>query len=262
MEAKEFIESGILELYASGALDKNERDEVELMAKKFPEVAAELNAIQLSLEKHSMLHAITPPTEIKEKIQKELFGNLKSEAISVNHNNTRFYQYAVAASVVLLMLSSFAAFYFAGKLNSAENQLSLLQTQYDTLNKNMNLVIANQSHLTDEMNMINGMHTMKVKLSGTEKHPGMEVLVYYDMETKNIMLDSGNLPQLPDSLRYQLWAMMDDKIIDVGTFNSKLGLIKLRPASEADVFAITIEKQGGSATPNYDEMVANGKISI
>ncbi len=262
MEAKEYIESGMLELYASGALDDNERAEAEQMMKKFPEVVAELKAIQLSLEKYAMLHAVTPPAFVKENLLKAIQPEAKEKVIAITRSNNKFYQYAVAASFVLLMLSSFAAFYFAGKFNSTKTELVSLQNQYDTLKNNMEVVIANQSHLKEAMDMINGMNTLKVKLSGTEKHPGMQVLVYYDMDNKHIMLDPGNLPQLPDSLQYQLWALKGTNVIDAGAFSPIAGILNLKAAAEAELFAITIEKFGGSSTPHVDQMVAMGKISI
>ena len=50
MEPKEYIASGILESYALGATTPEQSKEVECMARVFPEVMLELNAIQKSLE--------------------------------------------------------------------------------------------------------------------------------------------------------------------------------------------------------------------
>ena len=264
MKAKEYIESGMLELYASGALCGREQTEAEQMIQQYPEVAAEYEAIQITMEKFNTIHAVTPPAHVRDRVLNEikLLGEKKVIPLTRNNSSSKFYQYAVAASVTLLLLSSFAAFYFAGKFNSTKTELAGLQNQYDTLNKTMSVVMANQTQMKDAMAMINGMNTLKVKLSGTEKHPGMQVLVYYDMDSKHIMLDPGNLPQLPDSLQYQLWALKGTSVLDAGAFSPIAGMLNLKPAADAELFAITIEKYGGSPTPHVDQMVAMGKISI
>ena len=46
MNVKDYIESGSLELYASGALNEEERKEAEAMIAQYPEVKAELEAIE------------------------------------------------------------------------------------------------------------------------------------------------------------------------------------------------------------------------
>ncbi len=265
MKAKEYIESGMLELHATGALCGREQTEAEQMIQEYPEVATEYEAIQVTLEKFNTAQSVTPPAHVRDRVLNEIksLGEKKVIPITRNNNsNSNFYQYAVAASVALLLLSSFAAFYFAGKFNSTKTELAGLKNQYDTLNNNMSVVLANQEQMKEAMDMINGMNTMKVKLSGTEKHPGMQVLVYYDMDSKHIMLDPGNLPQLPDSLQYQLWALKGTTVLDAGAFSPIAGMLNLKPAADAELFAITIEKYGGSPTPHVDQMVAMGKISI
>ena len=53
MDLKEYISSGILELFAAGALTESEVREVEAMAEKYPEVKAELEQIQNALNSYS-----------------------------------------------------------------------------------------------------------------------------------------------------------------------------------------------------------------
>ena len=55
-EVEEFIESGILEVYAMGSATKEEALQVELMLKKYPEVREELKEISNGLELFAMEH--------------------------------------------------------------------------------------------------------------------------------------------------------------------------------------------------------------
>ena len=49
MENKEYIESGILELYVYGLLTESENDEVNAMANKNPEIKAEIISIEKAI---------------------------------------------------------------------------------------------------------------------------------------------------------------------------------------------------------------------
>jgi anti-sigma factor RsiW len=57
MDLNEYISSGILELYAAGALDEAEAREVEAMAAQHPEVKVELDAIQSALTGYAGAYA-------------------------------------------------------------------------------------------------------------------------------------------------------------------------------------------------------------
>lgn len=78
MNPTSYIESGILELYVLDQLDPDEREEAERMISVFPEIKAEYEAIQLSLEKYAASCAIEPPARIKEKLRASI-SNLEKE---------------------------------------------------------------------------------------------------------------------------------------------------------------------------------------
>ena len=78
MNTTSYIESGILEQYALGQLDSNEREEVERMLSLFPEIREEYEKIQGALEMYAASQAIQPSPRLKEKI-KESISNLEKE---------------------------------------------------------------------------------------------------------------------------------------------------------------------------------------
>ncbi|MBC7487313.1 MAG: cupin domain-containing protein [Cytophagaceae bacterium] len=65
MNPNEIRESGLLELYVSGALDKEEQLLVDLALKKYPELKPELENIELSLLNHAQHYAIKPHGVVK-----------------------------------------------------------------------------------------------------------------------------------------------------------------------------------------------------
>lgn len=62
---KEYIKSGILELYVTGNTTDQEKLEVEQMAEIYPEIAAEIKMITLALEEYVKLNDVTPNPTIK-----------------------------------------------------------------------------------------------------------------------------------------------------------------------------------------------------
>ena len=68
MNIQEYISSGILELYASGNVSPQEKQEVECMSHIYPEIKEELLRTQQALEAYANAHAVTPPAHLRAKI--------------------------------------------------------------------------------------------------------------------------------------------------------------------------------------------------
>jgi mannose-6-phosphate isomerase-like protein (cupin superfamily) len=65
MNSKEFIDSGILELYVMGIATTRQADEVEKMLVESDEIRSAANDIQKTLETYAQAHAIAPASTIK-----------------------------------------------------------------------------------------------------------------------------------------------------------------------------------------------------
>lgn len=68
ISAKEFILSGILEMYAVGNASEEEILEVEKMCSLFPEVLVELNEISCALESYGSVYSVAPDITLKPAI--------------------------------------------------------------------------------------------------------------------------------------------------------------------------------------------------
>jgi mannose-6-phosphate isomerase-like protein (cupin superfamily) len=62
---KDYIESGILEMYVLGDVTGEELQQVEQMTLQHPEVAAEIEIIRASLENYASLNAVEPDPIVK-----------------------------------------------------------------------------------------------------------------------------------------------------------------------------------------------------
>ena len=104
-----------------------------------------------------------------------------------------------------------------------------------------------------------------VKLPGAPKSPAPSSLatVYWDTQSKDVYLLINKLPAPVSDKQYQLWAIVDGKPVDAGVFDMAEGIsfVKLKTIPKAEAFAITLEKKGGSVTPDMDAMYVLGKVT-
>ena len=102
-----------------------------------------------------------------------------------------------------------------------------------------------------------------VTLKGTPNHPNALATIYFDTESNEAYLMVNNMPAAPSDKQYQLWAIIDGKPVDAGVFNSSgdtSRLQKMGRFENAQAFAVTVERVGGSPTPSMETMVVIGSI--
>ena len=89
MEEKDFIESGILELYVLDALSLQERSEVESMCSGSALVSAELKRIEASMEVFALEFKIEPSSILKSTIERNLdFNSTVSDSSIIDIKKT------------------------------------------------------------------------------------------------------------------------------------------------------------------------------
>ena len=140
MNTREYIESGMLELYVMGSLSKEETLDVEKIVQSNPEIMQEFIRVESALIDYAQANAMEPPFELRalimEKIEKEakLSGSLhpNNHAVPVHpiHTNTSpsFYKYLAAASVTLLIFSGIGNYTFWNKIKTAESEIAVFNS--------------------------------------------------------------------------------------------------------------------------------------
>ena len=88
------------------------------------------------------------------------------------------------------------------------------------------------------------------------------MLVYWNPNTKKVMLADAHLPDLSPDQQYQLWALYDGKPVDAGVFDAKdnnsVGFQK--DVAGAQAFAVTVEPKGGSKSPTMKNLCMIAKM--
>lgn len=263
MNAQEIISSGILELYCTGLTSAAETAEVQQWAKQYPEVAAEIAAIQAGLEGYAQSHAITPSASVKEKIFTEINKKMTSPVVNMEKSGNgaakvfplkNYWKMAAAVSVILLAGSTVLNVVFYNKFNNTSRDL-----------ENTQQALARETQhsrgMEVDMGVIQSKYSEPVKLNGLEAAPDAVAKIFWMKNTGEVFIDPSNLPDAPKGMQYQLWAIVDGKPVDAGMIKSenKSHIQKMKSFGRAEAFAVTLETEGGNPAPK-GSMYVMGKI--
>jgi len=281
-DVKAYIETGILELYVLGDLSQDEKNQVEEIASKHPQVKAEIAAIERSLEAYAAANAIEPPEQLRDRVlnsllttfaddskfpSREFLENDIDDEVDAPHDNVvalpeaksgSFYKYAFAACLVALIASIAAIYSLNERLNESYGQIASLQSRNQSFANRVNL-------LDNEINIFHDPTFKLVKLQGTPKTPASQLTVAWNPVKKRVMIDmqAMKLAANDEAHQYQLWAMVNGKPVNLGVFDAKpdsTGMIEMNPVANAAAFAVTLEKRGGVPSPTMSQMVVIATI--
>jgi len=270
VNVQDYISSGIIESYVLGLASPEEITEFERMCADHSEVLAARNAFEIQLESGLRKQKLEPPIELKTRI----FSEIGMEKLPVTNSpiakptlvpRIGFARYVAAASLLLLAGSVLLNFYLLGQYKNTiakYEELIAAQTQIAGNNEIMQTKLLNYENAISLMK--NPLMAI-VKMSGVPKSPDPSSMatVYWDSKSKDVYLLVNQLPKPVSNKQYQLWAIVDGKPVDAGIFDTTEGLsfVKLKTIQKAEAFAITLEKKGGSTTPDMGAMYVMGKVT-
>lgn len=125
------------------------------------------------------------------------------------------------------------------------------------------LVQKNEMELVaQKIAMITDPSTKPVVLNGMNSMANKKAMVYFNQETKEVYFNAHDLQLTDPEKQYQLWAIVDGKPVDMGMIdlNTKDIFQKMKSIENAQAFAVTIEKKGGSPTPSVETMCLMGNV--
>jgi anti-sigma-K factor RskA len=244
---KIFLDSDVLERYLLGTTTAEETLQAERYIAMYPEVREEYIALQENLEAFAKIYSKKTPEGLKETI----INQIKKE----NSTRRKFYRYAVAAS--------FTALLFAGSSYFFYNQNQSLQKENAMVtNKIKDLEVVMREQLEDVRNqfiVLNNPQTKRFNVNGNKKAKELKAVAYINPVKKLSYINVSKLPNLPENQCFQMWAEVNGEMINLGIIkeaHDKNKLLAL-PYAENAVGYITIEQQGGNASPTVENIVAN-----
>lgn len=251
-----------------------EAQKLEQLAAEHPEVKQELEAVRLALEKYATAHAVTPRATVKENLMVKITANVSAQksgakVVSIVReppeekpaSNTVWL--LAAASLILLAGSITANIYFYGQWQNANEQIAVLQSEKDVFAQDLEVLRTSYTTLSDEVDVLTDPFNQIVKMQGLDIAPDALATVYWNEKSQEVFLDVNNLPVPSEDKQYQLWAIVNGQPVDMGVFEVKSDTAKLqrmKVTGNAQAFAVTLEKRGGSPTPTLEQMYVVGNV--
>lgn len=263
-------------------LSEEEAYKIAQLAILFPEVQAELNRISETLESVAANNSSTPSPSVKNSLMAQLgelkkeeqkvipFGspsgqvkeeNLRAEPYVIAKSNKTYPSWLLAASIIGFVISLGILLYFFSQNRQNQTQLVSLKQEADTLRNTVNsqqqqILAFNQTIQIEQSN-----DYKKINLINVPGKPQAIAHVHWNINSKEVYACDISLPQAPSNKQYQLWAIVDGKPVDAGMLDDVKYLVqKMKVFEKAEMFAITLEKKGGSPSPTMDQMYVAGKV--
>ncbi len=261
MNAQEIISSGILELYCTGLASVEETAQVQQWARQYPEVAAEIDAIQAGLEGYARAHAIKPSASVKEKIFDEINKTAPSLVVNMDKAPARSissaWRFAAAASIILLLGSLFFNYILYSKYQTINGSLQVAQSELKE-QKDM------AESMDTAMRVMGDMHAVPVAVKSTDTTSDMGAKIYWMKNTNEVYIDPANLPKAPVGKQYEFWAIVDGVPVNGGVITAvvngkKVHIQKMKSFGKVQAFAISLEDAGAAKT-KPDKVMAVGTI--
>ena len=262
METKEYIASGILELYVYGILSEAENIEIAEKAKQHPEIEEEIIAIEKSIVALSSSFSPFQSVANYEKIKNQLA--LKHGKVIEMLPQKKWTPYlGWAAAAVLFVGIGFQYF----KLNETQKTIVVVANEKKKIEQEFSVLDKKNKAIENSLAIVRDVKNTLVALSGQTVSPTSYAKVYWNKQTQTTYVDASGLPKPPKGMVYQVWAIklsptLTPKSIGLlGDFeNNEQKLFEVDNTDYAEAFGITLEPEGGSLTPTMEQLYTLGKV--
>ena len=263
MDVKEYIASGILELYVAGQLSEKENSEVHDFSIQHPEIVTEILAIEAAILKLSKIAAKGYVTQF-ESILKQISIQNNTKVIPMDKKGSNWSTYlGWAASVVLAL----GLFWMYNQNNELKSQIEIIEKEQLQLEQQIADSNSSLEKTQELLTTIRDKNITVVPLGGQTVSPESYAKAYWNKTEQKVLIDAQGLPEPPEGMVYQVWSLkmspltptsmglLEDFIDD----ENKVFAIANQNASEA--FGITLEPAGGSKAPTMEQLYTLGAVS-
>jgi Anti-sigma-K factor rskA len=253
MDINQYISSGIIEMHVMGLCSPEESAELELFRIQHPQMHEAILQFESEFEKNALQNASATGSQLDSKILQSL-NILQTPVVPMQAGNTKVKTFnwlkpAAAAAVVLFAVSSI--FNYTLYKKTKEQELALTETKKVTSLPEKDYAILKTPGITP------------VAMYGVFPHNVCRCTLFWDKKTGKAYLMIHHLSPSGTEKQYQLWAMINDKPVNVGVVDDTIRdrFIELKNVPEsATAFTVTLENAAGSTTPTVEQTYLSGKI--
>jgi anti-sigma-K factor RskA len=247
-----------------GLTSAAETAEVTQWAQQYPEVAAEIEAIQSGLENYAQTHAVTPDPSVKGKLFAAINKNATAPVVDMKaetkapakvYSISPAWKYAAAASVILLIGSLILNYTYYNKYQSVNKELASTRSE---LQEQM----VNVKSMDTAIGVLSDMKATPITVKSMDPDAGMDTRIYWMKNTNEVYIDPANLPKAPEGKQYEFWAIVDGAPVNGGVITTevngkKVHVQKMKSFGKVQAFAISLE-DAGPAKAKPDKVMAVG----
>jgi hypothetical protein len=251
MDINNYISSGIIEMYVTGLCSAEESMELELLRTQYPQLNDAVIQFEIEFEKNALQIGTITGNPLDSKIINAL-QQLQTPVALLQPKVKRlnWLKPLAAAAVLLLIISSIFNYTFYKK--NKEQQIAL------------NSKGPQSASLPEvDYNILKDPTITPVAMYGVAPHNICRCTLFWDKKTGKVYMMIHHLVPSTNEKKYQLWAMVNDKPVNVGMVNDGIRdrFIELQHVPEAaTAFSVTLENASGSATPTEGNQWLYGKI--
>ena len=242
--------------YVLGSLSSEEKATFERLLKTANEeqlaLFQDMDAIGAEM---ALLYPETSPSQkIKQQLIEMAWASINARKGANIHYLSRF-RFAVAASVVFMIVSIALLFQTQNLNQDLTNQLALVQEQQSTI-KALETEVEQKEEL---LTILEARDVDLILMDGLDVNPTGYGKVIWDKDNGQALLQVANIPRVPTAKEYQLWFVVNNQPISAGVFavndptqDNFFKISEFRQANATGAFAITLEPEGGSPQPTGD----------
>jgi len=255
-----FFQSGLLDKYILDETSASESLKVEHFINTYPEVESEYNRLQDNLEIIAKANAVEAPKAVLDSILNEIEDD--TPVIKLDTTSRKTPWFSIAASIIALVFAG--GYYMKTQQNNVllkENQVVVdeifdLRSDIEENNKRLD-------NLMHEFMKLNNPETEKYVFRGNDRAKDLKTVAYINPVEETSMIDVVFLPQLPEDQTYQLWAEMQDRMVNLGILDASQKQLQSVPyVKDALALSITIEQKDRLNETIADSAVAEIDLNI
>ncbi|MBO9727656.1 MAG: anti-sigma factor [Chitinophaga sp.] len=184
-------------------------------------------------------------------------------------SSDRLWKYLTAAIVVLLIGSVVMNFFFFQKSTDYKSRYKSLIATKEKLDAEKEHQALTSSKETTAIPVdpdpLSNPDFKWTQLQGGGAYAGKSVSVGWNAQTQAVYLQAKIMPLPPAGKQFQLWAIVNKKLVDAGVFDTGAELTQelqhMKAVAVAQGFAITLEKKGGSTEPSMNQVCMSAKVT-
>lgn len=262
MNTKDYIASGILELYVAGSLSEKKNEEVHNAILENPELLAEVKSIE---------DAIVQLTAFAKKDEAYSFHDIKDQ---LTDNEPKVIPLIKTKPSWKIGIGWAAAIFFGTTLilfvlqnNKLKEQLASGNIEKETLEAKIDSASTSLAAAEKLLKVFRDKDIVSVPLKGQTASPTSYAKVYWDKKTKAIYLDAKGLPEPPNGKVYQVWSLKMSPLTptSLGTLDAFTAdankIFTIKNTNDSEAFGITLEPLGGSSSPTLTQLYTLGAVS-